>query len=97
MSESFIPNPLPSLTSTLPGPEERNITVARDLSLPFRRNVTVNIPRQAFSTPLNFKVLFTVNHLTILWLIISFNRIHRILALKLLFAMSTTRQTRSVM
>jgi hypothetical protein len=47
------PNSLPSFGSTLPS--ARNTTVARDLSLPFRRDV--NAPWQAPWTPLNFKVL----------------------------------------
>ena len=46
-------NSLPSFGSTLPS--ARNTTVARDLSLPFRRDV--NAPWQAPSTPLSFKVL----------------------------------------
>ena len=83
--------PLPSFGSTLPA--ARNTTVARDLSLPFRRDVDT---WQAFSAPLNFKVLSRVNR-RILSLIIFFNRIHRILALKLIFAMPTTRQICSVM
>ena len=47
---SSTPNSLPSFGATLPS--ARNTTVARDLSLPFRRDV--NAPWQV---PLNFKVL----------------------------------------
>ena len=50
---SFTTNPLPSFGSTLPA--ARNTMVARDLSLPFRRDV--DTPWQAFSPPLNFRVL----------------------------------------
>ena len=78
------------LPPLLPAERNSNLKVARDHSLILFLALAL-----VFSSSY-FEVTFAVNR-RILWLII-FNRIvaHRILALKLLFAMSTTRHTRSM-